>query len=843
MDGARGDTFGIRLRRLREAAALTQEELAARAGLSAKSIGALERGERRHPHPPTVRALAAALGLLAEDQAALAGAGPTPAAARFAAFRDPAASLVPPTPLIGRDADLVAAGALLEGAAGLVTLTGPGGVGKTRLAHALVAAQGGRYPNGVALVPLAPLADPALVLPAIARALGVREARGVPLQETLRLALGPRRMLLVLDNCEHLLAAAPEVAALLADCPHLAVLATSRAPLRVRGERAYPLAPLALPPLDRVPTASEVVAAPAAALFVARAHAVAPTLALTDANAAAVAAICRRLDGLPLALELAAAWVRLLPPTALLARLDRALPLLAGGARDLPARQRTLRDTIAWSHDLLGADERALFRRLAVFAGGGTLAAAEAVCADAALSAAAALGAAAALLDQSLLRRVPRESTLAGGVSPPADEEAEPRVALLETIREYAAERLAESGEERAVRARHAAHFLALAEAGDAAVPVALEAAWLAQLDGELDNVRAALGWALGSGAIETATRLAGSLSRFWYVRGHWAEGQRWLAAALARREAAPPAAVARALLGAGQLAVVQGEVARGEALYREGLALYREAGQPAGVVAALALLGQAVQARGDLARAHALLAEALALAEAHGDARGLVRVLTILGLGAQSAGEEARTRALLEAGLARLRALGATWGLPGGLVGLGWLAFRRGDATAARAHCEEALALARRFGERMVVGAALHSLGLMALLRGDPARAEALVKEALGIYRELHYALYTPHCLECLAGAAVAGGRAQRAARLLGAAAALRATSDTPLQAIERPAHAGLTAAARAALGAAAFDAARHAGMALPTSAAIAEALEETRPAAAGDGALGHAQ
>ncbi|MDP9356600.1 MAG: helix-turn-helix domain-containing protein, partial [Chloroflexota bacterium] len=523
------DALGPLLRGFRRAAALSQEELAERAGVSARAISDLERGQRASAHLDTLRRLADALGLAPEDRGRLIGAAQASRldVTRSSARPDPLPDRGRPavrlpttlTSFVGRGREVEQVIALLRRAdVRLVTLTGPGGVGKTRLALRAAAELLDHVPDGAWFVDLTPLADPALVPAAIAVVLGVREAGGQPLVETLAVALRDKQLLLVLDNCEHLLDAAPVVAELLRACPGLTVLATSRAPLRLRGEREVAVPPLGLPATAR-PAPEEIARSEAVRLFVERARAHEADFALTEANAPAVAGIVRVLDGLPLAIELAASRIKLFPPTALLRRLERRLTLLTGGARDLPARQRTLRDAIAWSHDLLTEEERLLFRRLAVFAGGATCEAAEAV-ADPAGELGVVNGLA-VLVDQSLLRKED-------------DPDGEPRYRMLETVREYALERLDASGEEAAVRDRHAAWCLALAEAAGAVLWTTYDPGVVARLEAEHPNLRAALTWFAQASDGEALLRIGATLGRFWYVAGHAREGRGWLERALA---------------------------------------------------------------------------------------------------------------------------------------------------------------------------------------------------------------------------------------------------------------------------------------------------------------------
>ena len=462
MNAGTGHSFGDLLRRYRDSLNLTQEDLAARTGLTPQAIGLLERGERRRPHKYTVGKLAEGLELTGSERARFESAARS-SSARHATVSPSRHDLpIPPTPLIGRDEEVTTVARFLHRAeVRLLTLVGPGGVGKTRLAVAVAERSCDAFADGVVFVPLAPLRDPALVPSVLAETLGIKEVAGQALQETLTRYLQDRQVLLVLDNFEHLPTAAPVVGKLVGRCPLLTVLLTSRAPLHLSGERQFPVLPLLLPDAAPQPSADGLHQLPAVELFRQRAQAAMPTFELTGTNAATVAQICRRLDGLPLAIELAAARVKLFSPQALLARLDRGLQLLTGGARDLPERQQTLRDTVAWSFDLLDPGEQTLFRRLAVFAGGCTLEAVEDVCSskeEVEQVASSVLETLASLVDNSLL--VSRLQSSAG-----QEEDEEPHFTMLETIREYALERLTSSGELGEVQWKHAQYYLTLAEA------------------------------------------------------------------------------------------------------------------------------------------------------------------------------------------------------------------------------------------------------------------------------------------------------------------------------------------------------------------------------------------
>jgi len=639
--------FGVLLKRYRVAAGLTQEALARRANLSTRAVSDLERGVNKTPRHDTLALLAGALALSPHKHAILMAAA-HPQADSSVAIPTRASSPhnlpAPSTALIGRETETMAAGGLLRQAdVRLLTLTGPGGVGKTRLALQVAEDVLDRYDDGVFFVDLAAITDPDLVAPTIAHVLGLRDGAGRTARDTLIDYLRERQILLLLDNFEQVAPAASLVAAVLAACPQLELLVTSRAPVHVRGEHEFPVSPLAAPGPAPGAADARLIAWPSVDLFVQRARAVNPTWTLTAANAPAVAEICRRLDGLPLAIELAAARVKLLPPQDLLPLLAHRLTLLTSGGWDVPARQQTLRHTFAWSYDLLDEREKTLFRRLAVFAGGCTRAAIASVSASIddtieGTDPVTIVNGLTSLADKSLLRPLP--------VPDPHDVDDDidaTRFTMLETVREYGLERLAASDELERARKAHAAYVLDLAERAATGLLGAEQSLWLARLDRELDNVRAALDWARERGELEHGLRLAGALWRFWYTRGYLVEGRARLEGLLALAASDGPTVAASvratALYRAAVLTAEQGDYDRAVTLAEESAVLHRTLDDAQGLVAALTVLGNVARYQSNYDRAVALFEQVLDITRDSGDKTSSAVTLNNLGSVAHTRG------------------------------------------------------------------------------------------------------------------------------------------------------------------------------------------------------------
>jgi predicted ATPase len=632
----------------------------------------------------------------------------------------------------------------------------------------------GPFPEGIAFVGLATLAYPALVVPTILRSLGLAEAEGRTPREALIDQLRDRSLLLVIDNLEHLLDAAPEVAALIDACPGLVVLATSRAPLRLRGEREYPVPPLALPPSTRSPEAEEVLASPSGMLFVARARASSPGFAITRENATAVAAICWRLAGLPLALELAAAKARFLDPATLLSRLDQALS--TAWARDLPERQRTMGATLDWSHDLLSAPARELFRRLSVFSGSFSLQAAEAVGAGGEDETEEVLDLLGTLAEQSL-------------VTVDSDGGSESRYRMLEPVRQYASEKLEESGEGEAIVRRHTEYFLALAERAAPELLGLGQVEWLDRLERESGNLGAAISRSLNAGESETAARFGWALLTFWWIRGYHREGRRFMEAAL--EGSLPPALRVETLQVAGSMAYVQGDYPAAEERFRQATLLSRTEENPFGEGYARLGMGLVHMSRSEHQAATSEMESALALFE--------------------------RCAADFLASVTR--------------VWLGTALLAQGESERAERMFEEGLAWARRVKQPSFTYVVLYNLAQLALSRGDLEATTRLLKEGIELSGQTKDRANLAHFLRALSAVEAFEGEVERSAVLIGAAEGSLREVGAPVYNFYRPnlsAGERAVSEARAGLGEAAFEEARERGRRMTLEQAVEYAIED---------------
>ncbi len=867
-------SFGRWLQQRRKALGLTQEELGQQVGIARATIRKIEADERR-PSKEVAERLARCLQLAAEEE---------PAFIRFARgessvhqpvvlpasvetppwrpqARPPSNLPIAPTTFIGREHEVAAVSGLLRRAdVRLLTLTGPGGIGKTRLGLQVAEALRDDYPDGIWFVALAPITDAPMITATIAYVLKVKETADQPLEQHLHAYLRDKRLLLVLDNYEQVVDAAPLISELLAVAPQLKLLVTSRVPLYVAAEQQFSVPPLPLPDIRHQHGLDMIVLNEAIQLFIQRAQAVNPAFQITSTSASVVAELCVRLDGLPLAIELAAARSKILSPEALLQRLSNRFALLTGGPRDAPARQQTLKRTMDWSYSLLDAYEQMLFARLGVFVGGCTIEAVEAVGQTTNERPTDMLNALQSLVDKSMLRQA-------------EGPHREPRFEMLETIREYALEHLAMRRESDQIQQQHAYYFLTLVERAEPELQGPQHALWLEQLEPEHDNVRAALVWSMTeAGDVDVGLRLAGALRDFWWTRGYLSEGRLWLERLLGStgRAETSTSVRAKALFGAGLLAAIQGDYGSATTRYEESLTISRALRDTRGIAYALNGLGSVKQQQSDYAQSTVLFEESLALFRDLDEKASIALALHDLAWLVIDQRDYDHARVLLEESRVLRREVGDKGGLASSLALLGVVARHQGNhEQAARLHAES-LALRQELEDRDGIAWSLYNLGNVAWSQGDYPRAAALFDESIGLFRELEakpgialglrglgrvrhnqgdyrkaavlFADSLAMCLElkdrqgiaeCLAevaGIAGATGQTEWAARLFGATESLFETIGSRLGPADHADYRHAVAAVRAELDPAIFVSAWEWGRIMPLEQAVAYVMHKGR-------------
>ncbi len=793
--------FGALVQRYRVAAGLSQEALAERAGLSRRGIADLERGARRFPYGNTLRRLADALGLAEPETRTFLAAGLRP---RPSLVHGPVGLPIDSVRLVGRERELGELQELVR-VERLVTLTGPGGIGKTRLALEVARQLEVGYDDLGVFVDLAPVTDPQLVPYAMARALGVREARDKPLIDTVQDHVGTRRLLVVLDNCEHVLADSARLAdALVRNCPQLHLLVTSREAMRIHGETAWSVPPLKL---DQ-----------ACLLFGERARSAQANPPLNGRDSALIADICRRLDGIPLAIELAAARVPALGLVQIAAHLEERLRLLSVGSRLDAPRHQTLRAAVDWSYDLLSQPERRLFERLSVFAGGWSMHAAETVCGWAPLEGADVLGLLSGLVDKSLVIAEEHDGRM--------------RYRFLETIREYALERDEVSGQAKNGCLRHAAYYRELAATGASTRLGVQYPRDIEVVTQEQANLRAALGAMLGQGELQHGLALCLALGGFWLGQGHLSEGLEWLEGFLKQEPALPWDTLADGLHTTGRIMEYRGAFELARSLYQRSLTISRSHDDATRAARAVGGLGDVAIHQGDYERAVTCLEEALSLGRTVGSLPEVTQALWSLARVANAQGDAERMKERCEEALLIQRRLGDRWGVAYSLHELGQLARREGQLDRAQALDEESHVLWRQSGSRMGERAALMSLAVLARERGSTTRAAAITLQILDLCREMvDPSATTVRCVEIASDVLLGVGSTEPAVILIAAATAQRAALGAPVPPQEQVEREGALSAAHAALETSGFERAWASGGRLSIPQAVELAAESLMP------------